>query len=361
MCVAVIVTGASPTLAELQDMEEENPHGAGLAWKEPGDNRVTYRKGLTALQVHEVLDTLPRPVLLHFRWSTAGSRSKQLTHPFPLGYEALFNTALEGRTKSVMIHNGTWREWKQHVPEFAKKWDISDTQIAAYYMKANPRLAHEIRWAVAVGYAKGRDKPMKVSKFGDTWVDHGGNLYSNLNWLWQRRRATQPAVYGGYTGFQSRSAEASWWQRVFNPEPPRPRRTTAPLATIEAPRVQRPADDGINYRRAQDKWEQLTTAQAHRSRLPITEQPKAEEGKPTLLDRLADEDEARRNAEVAFYEEFFMEPEVDVVEATAPRIHAAAQPVWDPVTKTWTDEEGNQFYGTEEAALEDWEMPYTQD
>ena len=304
MCVAAVVLGTSPTLGELQDMEAENPHGGGLAWKEPGDNRVTYRKGLTAEDIHKVLDTLPRPVLLHFRWASAGSKGLHLTHPFPLGYEALFNTALEGRTKAVMIHNGTWREWRKHVPEWAKTWDISDTALAAYYLKANPQLAGQIRWAVAVGYAKGRDKPMKVSRYGDTWVKHGDNMYSNMQWVDSiaDAKAAEEAKFKWaktWTGFvrpqetPSSPANQDWWRRTFMQDDDvdefveARKRREAVAQGYAAMRAQPPSPDLMNLGRG----------------------PAPEPGKETFMDRLADEDEARHNANMALIEEFSMTPE----------------------------------------------------
>lgn len=205
MCVAVVIRGASPSLADLLDMEADNPHGAGIAWKPDGKNRVLYRKGMTAKEVSEVLDALPRPVLLHFRWATHGSQKKALTHPFPLGVAALLNTNLEGSARGVLIHNGVWNGYAKHVPKWARGLDLSDTAVAAYVAAHNPDILREVHWSTAVGKARGAAKPMLVKLRGD-WTEYGAeegrpaNLFSNLKW---RGAATKPyrGLYGNWEDY----------------------------------------------------------------------------------------------------------------------------------------------------------------
>lgn len=180
MCVAVIVKGKSPTQGELLDMEINNPHGAGLAWADPDGRGVAYRKGLDAFQVYQLLQDMPRPALLHFRWATHGPKVPRLCHPFPLGPKALLSVTLEGTAQAVLIHNGVWSSYRRHAPAWAKLEEFSDTAVAAYVARDNPGILEDVSWATAVGRI-GVGGVMEVSTTGG-WKNHEGNEYSNLSW-----------------------------------------------------------------------------------------------------------------------------------------------------------------------------------
>jgi hypothetical protein len=183
MCVAAIISKPI-SLHYLNQMENHNPHGAGVAWVEPGADKVTWKKGLTAAEIFAMQESgeLKLPYMLHFRWATQGEICAELTHPFPVGIQALF-PAVEGAAERLLIHNGTWNG----APEWDARFDIpdglmdhlSDTAQVAYLMEANPAILKEVRWATAVGSV--RDGALSV-EFGGTWYPSDGNTYSNLNW-----------------------------------------------------------------------------------------------------------------------------------------------------------------------------------
>lgn len=174
MCVAVVVTGKSPTLEDLKKMEDDNPHGGGIAYI--ADGGVAYLKNLSATQISSYIEHLPRPLLIHFRWATHGGIKPYLTHPFPIGK---LSKKLSGVADSVLIHNGTWSGYKNWLsdPKQESKW--SDTAIAAYVAGSAPDVLDEVKWSTAVGRAvEGR---MEVDMRGD-WELYNGVLYSNLTW-----------------------------------------------------------------------------------------------------------------------------------------------------------------------------------
>ncbi len=181
MCVAVVIQGPSPTISELCDMEISNPHGAGLAWADPGRNGVAYTKGLDALEVHRLLQDMPRPALLHFRWATHGPKVPRLCHPFPLGPKAILSTSLEGIARDgVLIHNGVWSGFEKHVPKWLDKSEWSDTAVGAYVARDNPSILKDMSWATATGHL-GPEGELIVHRTGG-WAEHEGNMYSNLSW-----------------------------------------------------------------------------------------------------------------------------------------------------------------------------------
>lgn len=180
MCVAIVVE-ESISLATLLACENANPHGAGVAWGY-GD-RVRYRKGLEAMDIWRMLDALPRPFLLHFRWATHGPRVPHLAHPFPLGDRALISRATEGVAEGVLIHNGVWNDYKRWVPDWVTAENWSDTAVAAYVAgNVGEEILDHVGWSTATARAAG-DGRLDVTMRG-RWMSHSdGNHYSNLSWL----------------------------------------------------------------------------------------------------------------------------------------------------------------------------------
>src|SRR5690349_18188920 len=158
MCVAAICfTHQSPEY--LNAMEEDNPHGAGVAWAR--DGVLHFRRGLTAADILRMQadGELTLPYALHFRWATQGAAVPELTHPFPIGPRAL-GGELAGTADALLIHNGTWHNQARHirarsdagawVPPDAVIDAASDTAIAAWLAQDNPGLLTEIAWATAL-------------------------------------------------------------------------------------------------------------------------------------------------------------------------------------------------------------------
>lgn len=118
MCVIYANYTSVPSLKELQQGEERNEDGAGVAWVEKGE--VFWEKGLTAKEIWEVLKKIPFPNVVHFRNATIGPPIPELSHPFPLTPKVpLF---LRGQTSAgVLVHNGSLHDWKKLASEACLK------------------------------------------------------------------------------------------------------------------------------------------------------------------------------------------------------------------------------------------------
>lgn len=182
MCVAALIeTDEGPTSEELRLMHDDNPHGAGVAFAE-GD-RIRYHKSVSWDWIARNQKKFPRPYLLHFRWATHGGRARHLAHPFPLSVGALLSRRLSGTAEAVLIHNGVWYKYLDFLPRWAEniKDRLSDTAVAAYAAKVyGEEILDDVDWATAVGKAARRGR-MDVTLRG-RWMEHRGNLYSNLSW-----------------------------------------------------------------------------------------------------------------------------------------------------------------------------------
>jgi predicted glutamine amidotransferase len=179
MCVAVVVlTDEGPTDREMRQMYVQNDDGCGLSWRV--GQELFYVKGLDVKEAIEVLQDAPRPTLLHFRYATHGGKAKHLTHPFPLGEEALLSTELQGLAPAVMMHNGTWSDYRKYLPEGLDAKTVSDTAVAAYVAEEHEAILDEVSWATAVARVTPEGK-VQVRLRG-RWSWHQGNLYSNLYW-----------------------------------------------------------------------------------------------------------------------------------------------------------------------------------
>lgn len=188
MCVAAIIS--QPVSMEyLQAMDDENPHGAGVAWV--ANDLLHFRRGLKAKDIHDMQQSgqLTYPYMAHFRWATHGPKVAGLTHPFPTGYRA-FLGELYGTASQVLMHNGVWNDFTDWVDICAETVhsrlleEASDTSILSYIVGTYPdfyEIVDDVPWAVAV--ATVMDGRISIKTHGRTWLTHEGNKYSNLQWL----------------------------------------------------------------------------------------------------------------------------------------------------------------------------------
>lgn len=181
MCVAVVIeTQKGPSQIECWQMDDANPHGVGLAWG--SGELVRYRKGLTWMEAYDLLQRIPRPALMHFRWATHGGRARHLTHPFPLGPRALTSRKLNAASKAVLIHNGVWTNYLRHMPPGVKTEKWSDTAVAAYAAGVHgEEILDDVDWATATMRAISDNGAVDIVMRGH-WQEHEGNMYSNLTW-----------------------------------------------------------------------------------------------------------------------------------------------------------------------------------
>lgn len=240
MCVAAIIF-KPVSRTNLRHMDNDNPHGAGIACVKNG--RIFFLKGLNADAIYELQEAgaLSFPYLLHFRWATQGARIAEWCHPFPVGPRALMGETV-GFADEVLIHNGTWHDESSYIPLISELPEAltrqaSDTAIAAWLLKDNPNLLDEVMWATA--HAVMKDGEMDVTTRG-TWVEYEGNWYSNLNWL--------PANKVDW----SRWYETSNFSRHYNGFSPQTQKRTPPEGVPQSCKLpDRAADDAKEW----DSWE----------------------------------------------------------------------------------------------------------
>lgn len=178
MCVAVVVlTDDGPTKHEMRQMAVSNDDGIGLGWRDR--DTLAYVKGLDTSEAIELLAVAPRPTMLHFRYATHGGKKKHLTHPFPLGDAALYSEELQGTCDAMLMHNGTWSDYRTYLPPGFKASEVSDTAVMAYVAEEHEAILDEVSWATAVmKLVEGRAQ----IRLRGRWQRHEGNLYSNLYW-----------------------------------------------------------------------------------------------------------------------------------------------------------------------------------
>lgn len=223
MCIAAVIYD-DLSLADLQNMEDHNPHGGGVAYLNQAGTAIRYRKGLTAREVWDLQGSMPRPYLLHFRWTTHGPTVKRLAHPFPLGHAA-FSPKLKGSAPAVMIHNGVWSNYASFAPKGLDLNQHSDTQVAAWRAGRDESILDQVDWATAVARVAGtpEDPIFSVTCRGRWMLDNRKgqstrNLYSNTSW-------TRPVSRGNYYYVQDwgrpkseprhETMDASEWLRAY--------------------------------------------------------------------------------------------------------------------------------------------------
>lgn len=120
MCVIINnPSGHTLNIAKLYTAYVNNPDGVGFMWHH-GEHVETLKSHMTFnefMDVHEMLQYIPHAI--HFRWRTAGDKSSERCHPFPI-----FTRERDG-FDLYMMHNGTFEQ-------YAGKHPVkSDTQLFA--------------------------------------------------------------------------------------------------------------------------------------------------------------------------------------------------------------------------------------
>lgn len=226
MCVAVVVDSKERIPKRyLRAMEDANPHGAGIAWCD-GD-LIHYRKGLSWKDIDQLQMVLPRPFFMHFRIATHGAKIAELTHPFPLGMQA-FSEELVGSAKSVLMHNGTWHDFRRWVPQGIHPDKVSDTQVAAYVAETYEDILSQVSWSNAIMSAAGNGR-VNITLRG-RWSEFEGNQYSNQLW---HRELTPKFTYSHHKSPVALPASAPAFPKL-PPTPPRKRGDAAKEAYIRS-------------------------------------------------------------------------------------------------------------------------------
>lgn len=99
MCIAIHRPGGVHIKKHtLETCFDSNPHGAGFAY--PTRNGLRIVKGLMTFDdFWKQYRKYPgKPMLIHFRWATHGTRGPEMTHPF--------GVVIEDKVEFALIHNG---------------------------------------------------------------------------------------------------------------------------------------------------------------------------------------------------------------------------------------------------------------
>lgn len=141
MCIiAVSKKGVKqPSLEQLRNMYDNNPHGAGYMYAR--DGKVTIHKGFMTWEdfirsVKLEHFTKEDPVVYHFRISTQAGVNPRMTHPFPLTENPKMTEKLDVICNIGIAHNGIIR-----MTSDPKEKRFSDTAI--FITKYMPYLIHD--------------------------------------------------------------------------------------------------------------------------------------------------------------------------------------------------------------------------
>jgi predicted glutamine amidotransferase len=188
MCLALIADTARPSAQEIVDADLANQDGIGVAYQEPHNHLITWKKGLAVAEAQELAESLPLPFILHFRMATHGGMSRLLCHPFPISRNV--GVTMHGQARELLFHNGIWNQHAKFEKRAALRGPVSDTRIMAYVLW---REGQENRSGVASQLAAQAGKlavftPEGITTYGE-WTEGTaenkdtteGCLYSNLN------------------------------------------------------------------------------------------------------------------------------------------------------------------------------------
>lgn len=138
MCILVIAQERKMTEEEFRNCFASNKDGAGFAWRHKGKN--VYAKGFMSEDEAwkfycKKVKGLPH--IAHFRHSTSGGVSPEMTHPMIV--DEASTISLQGKTdKKLVFHNGVWSKWDDFLVDLCLKKGImipdgswNDTRVMA--------------------------------------------------------------------------------------------------------------------------------------------------------------------------------------------------------------------------------------
>jgi len=142
MCVIAIYEDNYPKLKDLQDMENLNNDGAGFSYIK--NNKLYFEKSmnLTAKMIIDKIkiNKIKLPIIIHFRIKSSGILSDSLCHPFIISKNSKTLNKLKGNNvKSILYHNGTYREWQEDLKQICilnkikiPNGDLSDSKALSF-------------------------------------------------------------------------------------------------------------------------------------------------------------------------------------------------------------------------------------
>lgn len=161
-----------PSKKVLERCFDRNPHGAGLAYPEKG--KLVLKKGYFDFEdfYEEFVKVSSRyPLMVHFRWASAGEINKENCHPFVINKDC------------AMVHNGTIWDF---VPD-PKKTKKSDTRLyvervlSPMLPKNNPKSCPVTKYLLEKSI--GRSKIIILDKFGRYCIlNEGLGVWSKGIW-----------------------------------------------------------------------------------------------------------------------------------------------------------------------------------
>lgn len=116
MCVIMCFEDTYPKKDILEQAENMNKDGGGMAWIENG--KVCWVKGktLNAKQIMYMIKDrkIKLPIVIHFRIATHGSVGDELCHPFALNSKNSEDIEIAGVSETgVLFHNGVWSDYDE--------------------------------------------------------------------------------------------------------------------------------------------------------------------------------------------------------------------------------------------------------
>jgi hypothetical protein len=180
---------------------------------------VRWKKGLKAADIIKMIldEEVTLPALIHFRIATSGGVRPELCHPFPISANA--STDLQGRAKTVLVHNGHWSNWGSKVlnrmsrESRAAKGHWSDSRALAWLAARYGNAVFEMVSGQRIATLEG-EKGLLIM-WGD-WDKEGGVYFSNKIWKWKTEKN---AEWSGFakSGYH-RGGNSINWEATYESE-----------------------------------------------------------------------------------------------------------------------------------------------
>lgn len=188
MCIiAYVPAGSSLPERIIKTMFNNNPDGAGIAWRAGINSPAHFLKGFMSIEeIVKTFNNVPPQYerAIHFRIATSGQISPPCCHPFPITGNVADLKNIAGNSDSIVFHNGIIHFC---TPKEGMKSDVSDTMIFVidFLSKLKNQLKFKYIQALIEEATNSRflifNKGERALMLGK-WIQDGGIYYSNTSY-----------------------------------------------------------------------------------------------------------------------------------------------------------------------------------
>jgi predicted glutamine amidotransferase len=189
MCIAIVKRKdvAIPSYETLETCFDNNPDGAGFAFKKDNEKGVEVKKGFFTFEsfYKELIENINEKdtAIIHFRYATHGIKDANNCHPFMFKEFSHFDKYNEYiHNNCAMIHNGVINNGCKNIKHSDTYWLSKQLERG---LEINNEVMKETNNKVAILYNDGF-----IKLYGE-WIEENNILFSNGSYRYNAKKQSE--------------------------------------------------------------------------------------------------------------------------------------------------------------------------